>query len=185
MAPNPIRRILAIDPFSRGVGFAVFEPGVGLTDWGLKTTRRADNPKAVRAIEKLISKVAPDLLALEDWESTGARRCERVEILLNLIANGGWKGLRVLLVSRHELHRIGPLPAASTKYGRALLLAERFPELHPFLPPVRKLWMREDDRMSIFDAVGFAVACLQTDKKAEGTSGISGLDEPTQADAAK
>jgi hypothetical protein len=159
MRPKATKRILAIDPFSRGVGFAVLEAEAALVDWGLKTTGRADNAKSVRAIERLITLFKPDVLALEDWDATGGRRCERVEILLNLIANGGWKGLRVRLVSRGALRAIGPLPAAGTKYGRACLLAERFPELRPFLPPVRKLWMSEDDRMSIFDAVGFAVAC--------------------------
>jgi len=55
---------------------------------------------------------------------------------------------------------IGPLPHTATKHGRARLVADRFPELEPFLPPVRKIWMHEDDRMSIFDAASFALACL-------------------------
>ena len=153
-------RILGIDPFSRGVGFAVVEEEFGLVDWGLRTTGRADNRKAVRAIEKLIDHYKPDLLALEDWESTGSRRCERVEILLNLIANGAWKGMRVRLVSTKEIRRLGSIPDTGTKHGRATFFAERFPELRAFLPPIRKIWMSEDARMSIFDAVGFALACL-------------------------
>ncbi|MGA2116675.1 MAG: hypothetical protein ABSH56_18200 [Bryobacteraceae bacterium] len=152
MEQKPIKRILAIDPFSRGVGFAVLEGPDELIDWGLKTTGSADNKKAVRRIKALIDRYQPDVLALENWESTGARRCRRVEILLNLIATGTWKGLRVRLVSRLQLHSIGPLPHVSTKFGRA--------ELNPYLPPVRKPWMSEDDRMSIFDAVAFAVACF-------------------------
>ncbi len=160
MNTKPFKRVLAIDPYSRGVGFAVLEGPHELVDWGLRTTARPDNERAVRKIRALIGRFRPDVLALEDWEAEGARRCSRVEILLNLVANGAWEGLRVRLLSRRDLRRIGPLPHASTKYGRALLLAERFPELRPFLPPVRKTWMSEDDRMSIFDAVGFAAACL-------------------------
>jgi hypothetical protein len=111
-------------------------------------------------IEKLIGRFRPDVLALEDWDAVGSRRCERVEKLLDRIAAGERKGLRVRLVSPRQLRAIGPFPQTGTKCGRARLLAERLPELHPFLPPVRKPWMPEDDRMAIFDAVGFAVVCF-------------------------
>ena len=160
MTRKPIKRVLAIDPFSRGVGFAVFEGPEKLIDWGLKTTGRADNAKAVRVIEALIGRFRPDVLALENWGSAGSRRCQRIDLLLNHIASGESKRLRVRLVSRREIRAIGPMPQTGTKYGRASLLTERFPELLPFLPPIRKIWMSEDDRMSIFDAVAFAVACF-------------------------
>jgi len=37
------------------------------------------------------------------------------------------------------------------------VIAERLPELAPWQPPFRKPWMSEDERMSIFDAVAFAL----------------------------
>lgn len=160
MRKDTIKRVLAVDPFSRGVGFAVLEGPDALIDWGLKTTGRADNGKAVRAIEALIDRFQPDILALEDWDSAGSRRCGRVQELLDRIAASERKRIRVHLVSRRHFRDIGPLPHMSTKYGRACFLAERFPELHPFLPRLRKPWMSEDDRMAIFDAVGFALACF-------------------------
>ena len=46
---------------------------------------------------------------------------------------------------------------ATTKYEGAVAIAKRFPELAPRLPRFRKPWMSEDYRMSIFDAVGFAL----------------------------
>jgi hypothetical protein len=155
---------LAIDPFSRGVGFAVLEVPECLIDWGLRTTGRADNAKAARVIEKLIDRFRPDVLALEDWDSAGSRRCGRVEELLDRIATAEGKRVLVRLITRHQLRAIGLLPQTSTKHGRACFLAERFPELHPFLPPVRKPWMPEDARMAIFDALSFAVACFRTTK---------------------
>jgi len=153
-------RVLAIDPFSRGVGFAVLEGREILIDWGLKTTGRADNGKATRAIEALVARFQPDILAVEDSDAVGSRRCGRVQELLDQIVSVKARHLAVRLVSRRQLSAIGPLPQASTKYGRACLLAERFPELQPSLPHFRKAWMSEDDRMAIFDAVGFAVACF-------------------------
>ena len=155
-----LKRVLAIDPFSRGAGFAVLEGPDNLIDWGLKTTRRADNKKAVRAIESLIGRFRPDVLALEDWKSAGSRRCSRVQKLLGRITANGRKHVRVRLISRRHLRAIGPLPRAATKYGRARFLAERFPELQPFLPRFRKIWMPEDERTAVFDAAGFALACF-------------------------
>ena len=160
MRKENARRVLAVDPFSRGVGFAVLEGPERLIDWGLRTTGRADNAKSARVIDKLVDRFRPDVLALEDWESAGSRRCVRVKILLDRVAAD--EGTRVLVrfIARRDVRAIGPLPQTGTKRGRACFLADRFPELQPFLPPVRKPWMPEDDRMAIFDAVGFAVACL-------------------------
>ena len=160
MRKENAKRVLAVDPFSRGVGFAVLEGPECLIDWGLRTTGRADNAKAVRVIDKLIDRFRPDVLALEDWDATGSRRCGRVQTLLDRIAAAEGSRVLVRLIARRDIHAIGPLPQTGTKRGRACFLAERFPELQPFLPPVRKPWMPEDDRMAIFDAAGFAVACF-------------------------
>jgi hypothetical protein len=142
------------------VGFAVFE-GDMLIDWGLKVTRRADNGRAVQIIRSLISRLEPDVLALEDWEANGARRCDRIQKLIRRIAEGECRRLRVRLVRPHELWLIGPPPDTATKHGRASYIAERFPELQASLPPFRKAYMPEDDRMAIFDAAGFALACFR------------------------
>jgi len=160
MAKKSTKRVLAIDPYSRGVGFAVFEGPAALIDWGLRTTGpRADNGRAVRVIKRLIERFQPDVLALEDWVSAGARRSQRIDLLLNHIASDQGNRVRVQLVSRREIRAIGPSAETKTKHGRATLLASRFPELRSYLPRPRKPWMSEDERMSIFDAVAFALAC--------------------------
>jgi len=130
---------------------------------GLKTgtTRRADNHRASRAIESLLEWFRPDVLALEDWNAADSRRCRRVEALLDQIASVKQKRLQVRHITRRDLRTIGPPSQTNTKYGRACLIADHFPELRPFLPRFRKPWMPEDDRMAIFDAVGFALAYLQ------------------------
>jgi hypothetical protein len=153
-------RVLAVDPFSRGVGFAVLEGPEHLIDWGLKTTGRADNEKAIRATLALIARFQPDVLAVEDSDAAGSRRGGRVQQLLDRIVSAKSPRLPVRLVNRSQLSAIGPLPQASTKYGRARLLVECFPELQPSLPRFRKPYMSEDARMAIFDAVSFAVACF-------------------------
>jgi hypothetical protein len=165
MRKETARRVLSVDPVSRGVGFAVLEGQDNLVDWGIRTTGRADNAKSARAIDKLIDRLRPDVLVLEDWDSAGSRLCGRVETLLGRIAAKEGERVLVRLVTKREIGSIGPLPLTSTKYRRASFLAERFPELQAFLPPFRKTWMPEDDRMAIFDALSFAVAYLRTTKK--------------------
>ena len=160
METKIITRVLAIDPFSRGVGFAVLE-GPELIDWGLKSTRRAQNRETERLIESLLARFQPDILALEDWNAPGSRRCPRIERLLRRVAAKEGSRVRVRLASRQLVRTIGPLPRTNTKYGRALFLAERFSELRAFLPPFRKPWMPEDSRMAIFDALAFALAAAE------------------------
>jgi len=159
------RRVLAVDPFSRGVGFAVLEGQDHLIDWGIRSTGRADNAKSARVIDKLIDRFRPDVLVLENCNAAGSRRCRRVQTLLSRIAATEGRRVLVRLVTRRQIRAIGPLPLTSTKQGRASFLAERFPDLEALVPPARKRWSPEHDRMAIFDALSFAVACVRTTKK--------------------
>jgi hypothetical protein len=168
MTQKTFKRVLGINPISRGVGFAVLEGPHELVDWGIRATIRANSEKAVRAIETLVDRYEPNLLAVENWESEGARRRPRIEALLDWIVVNERKRLPVRLISHREIRAIGPLPRSETKHGRATLLAERFPELAPFLPRPRKIWDSEDSRMSIFDAAAFAIACFPAKKDTLG-----------------
>jgi len=159
MANSSPNRVLGIDPFSRGVGFVVLEGPERLIDWGLRTTGHADNDKAARIVENLIGRFQPDVLSLEHWASTGFRRCKRVQMLLERIATTESRNRKIQMITREQIRAIGPAPLASTKRGRACLLTERFPKLGSLLPPFRKPWMPEDDRMAIFDALSFALSC--------------------------
>src|SRR5579864_5257824 len=57
MADKMIGRALGVDPYSSGIGFAVFEANeqLELIDWGLKGIGRADNARMAGAIESLIA----------------------------------------------------------------------------------------------------------------------------------
>jgi hypothetical protein len=154
-------RVLGIDPFARGVGYAVIEGPNSLVDWGVKSTMRADNQKSMRIVKALIARFKPEVLAIEDCQSTGSRRCARVQKLLDGIAAGGEGQVRVCPVSHTQLSLIGPHAQTNTKYSRACYLAERFPDLRAFVPPFRKAWMTESDHMAIFDALSFAVASFR------------------------
>ena len=44
-------------------------------------------------------------------------------------------------------------------------IAQEIPELEPRLPPVRRIWMSEDARMNIFDAVALGMTFFHTKGK--------------------
>ena len=82
-----VKRVLAIDPTSKGFGFAVLEGPSALIDWGVK---RASGDRDVKSLEKaaeLIERYQPEVLVVEHAAAKGSRRCPRVRQLIeDLIA---------------------------------------------------------------------------------------------------
>ena len=60
------KRILAVDPSTRGFGFAVLEGPERLVDWGVKEARDNKHVKCLGQIEKLIKQYEPDAIVVED-----------------------------------------------------------------------------------------------------------------------
>jgi hypothetical protein len=155
------RRVLAIDPTWRGFGFAVLDGGTRLVDWGAREARRDKNRRCLVLAAELIARYEPDLVVIEDYAAQGARRCQRVEVLLHQILRlASGQKIRTRRVSRARLRRVFGRAGATTKHQMALAVTDLFPELAARLPPVRKPWMSEDYRMGIFDAVALAVAAF-------------------------
>jgi hypothetical protein len=64
----------------------------------------------------------------------------------------------VKLFSRDQVMKTFIADGQGTKRALAEIIAKRFPEQLGFQwPPKRKLWMSEDSRMNIFDAVALAL----------------------------
>jgi hypothetical protein len=64
----------------------------------------------------------------------------------------------VALFSQEEVRKAIFADGCGTKHALAEIFAKRFPEeLASRLPPKRRLWMSEDYRMHIFDAVALAL----------------------------
>jgi Holliday junction resolvasome RuvABC endonuclease subunit len=154
-------RVLAIDPATRGFGFAVLEGPDRLIDWGVKETKTDKSRRSQRLIADLIDQYEPAMLVLEDYAGKGSRRCARVQHLIDAISElASQKNVRVKRISQGDVKRRFRELGAVTKYEIAVAIAKRFPELSPRLPRFRKPWMSEDYRMSIFDAVALGIACF-------------------------
>jgi hypothetical protein len=150
------KRVLAIDPTTRGFGFVVLESPTTLVDWGVKVIRQQNEGKTLGKISELIGHYLPNLIVLEDYR--GSRRCARIERLLDgvhrLATTKGLKTRRILIARVKKVFRTFQ---ANTKYERAHTIAQQLPELAPRLPRYRKPWMSEDYRMAIFDAAALAL----------------------------
>ena len=152
-------RVLAVDPSTRGFGFAVVERRNQLVDWGVKRViGRNKNAASLAKVLALIRWYEPDVLVVEDCRAAGARRCARVRTLINdlegLAAN---RQVPTVRISSTRVREVCGGSRSATKEQIAAALVTRFPELSPRLPPHRKPWMSEDVRMSMFDAVALAV----------------------------
>jgi Holliday junction resolvasome RuvABC endonuclease subunit len=150
--------MLAIDPSTRGFGFAVLEGSSRLIDWGVKETKTDKKRRSLTLISELIEQYEPSVLVLENHAGKGSRRCERVAGLIDETRELAEKRkVKVKNFSRAEVKQAFAESGAATKYEIATAIANRFPELAPRLPRFRKPWMSEDYRMSIFDAVALAL----------------------------
>jgi Holliday junction resolvasome RuvABC endonuclease subunit len=159
-------RVLAIDPSTRGFGFAVLEGPNRLIDWGVKETKTDKKRRSLKLIDDLIERYEPSVIVVEDYAEKGSRRCRRIQGLINDISKlASRTKVRVRSCSRAKVKQVFSESGASNKYEIATAIANRFPELAPRLPRFRKPWMSEDYRMSIFDAVAFGVTFFQFDNK--------------------
>ncbi len=162
-------RVLALDPTSRGIGFAVLEGPHRLIDWGVKTAPDRTPHYAPWLIETLIARYEPDVIVLENCEARGSRRCPRVCALIRQVVRRAAKHhVKTQHFSQQQIREAFAAANALTKYRMAKAIAEQFPELAPRVPPVRKPWMSEDYRMSIFDAVGLAVTFFVSSSNGRG-----------------
>lgn len=159
--PAHLRRVLAIDPTSRGFGFVVLEGSTRIIDWGVKSSRSTTIDKEIQLLAKvrdLIQHCQPQCIVVEETRGQQSRRCGRVRLLLGTVRNMAvWDGIKSQNIASDEVKRVFGTFGATTKHEIACVIAEQLPDLAPFLPKVRKPWMPEDYRMAIFDAAAMAL----------------------------
>ena len=149
-------RVLAVDPASRGLGFALVEGPSALIDWGFRDVRKDRDSRCLAHLISMFTKFKPDVLVLEDF---GTGRPARVKALVGTFAAAAEEyGIISYFISRNAVR--SSFPSCRTKYDRARELATRFPELKLWCPPPRKIWLTEDPRINIFDALSLAVTYL-------------------------
>jgi Holliday junction resolvasome RuvABC endonuclease subunit len=151
-----VKRVLAIDPTSRGFGFVVLESPTMPVDWGVKAIRSHKEGKILEKVTELIKHYQADIVVLEDYK--GSRHGPRIQGLIDAICRlATAAGLKSHRIPNSRVKKVFRTFRATTKHEIAHAVAQQLPELAPRLPPYRKPWMSEDYRMAIFDAAALAL----------------------------
>lgn len=150
--------LLAIDPMYRGFGFALFEKPTSLVDWGITDIRLNINSRSIHRIKQLIEFYRPDRIVLEDIRSESSRRCKRVEQFVDKIhILAKENDAKISSYSAKQVQEVFVQFKCLNKYERAKAICEWLPELSSRMPPKRAIWMSEDPRTNLFDAVALAL----------------------------
>ncbi len=158
---NTNDRIVSINPTSHGFGFAVFEDEATLVDWGHAHVRPAAHSKCMERMAELLSWYSPQVLIVEDTQDKLSRRGERVKALIQDIASFADRSrLKVVQIPTTLVNTTFSLSGYINKMDIAQIIATHYPELKFQVPPPRRLWMSEDERMSIFSAVALALSLI-------------------------
>ena len=160
-------RVLAIDPATRGYGFAVLEGPRRLVDWGVASVRRNKRALSLTRLAAQIRLFRPGVVVLPDPADGRHPRCARVRELIHAMqALAAKEEIKTRLISRaHVVSLFAPL-GADTKHEIAVAIARRFPaELAHRVPPPRRPWMPEHHNMPIFDALALALAWFHCHEK--------------------
>jgi Holliday junction resolvasome RuvABC endonuclease subunit len=113
--------VLAIDPSTRGFGFAILEGPERLIDWGVKETKTDKNKRSLKLIAELIEQYGPSVLVLEDYIGKGSRRCRRVAELIEAISKlAAKRKLKVKMYSRAKVKLAFSESGASNKQDIAI-----------------------------------------------------------------
>ncbi len=151
-------------PTARGFSFIVFEGPESPYDWGVKKfTGQHKNQRCIDAIKKLIDQYQPYAVILEDTYDTDIHRASRIKKLYFRIAHlAQSERIEVHRFTRAKVKNTFRRSGASTKYEIAQAVAIHIPAFAHRLPPLRKPWMSEDPRMSLFDAAALGLTFFAT-----------------------
>ncbi|HEX7184744.1 MAG TPA: hypothetical protein VF756_23160 [Thermoanaerobaculia bacterium] len=157
--PDYPTRIFAVDPTTKGFGYAILETPFRLVDWGLAHVSGEKESGAVARFEELLDQFRPDIVILEDSTAPGSRRRPRVQKLLEKLRDTvRERGMAVHMIPRLAVIECFSSPdKRATKFSITQHLAETFPDLAVKVPRRRKPWQSEDERMATFDALALAV----------------------------
>ena len=144
--------VLSIIFNTRGFGYALFEGVLAPVDWGIK--RIKDKEEYLEQVRLLLHLFEPSVIVLQDCNGKLARCTKSIEELIDRIAKlAGEKRMHVLRYSRADIRACFAYNSARNKDEIARVIAKLLPEFAYRVPPMRKLWMSEDYRMGLFDAL--------------------------------
>jgi hypothetical protein len=149
--------VLAVYPNVSGLGYAVFEAQLSPIDWGIKTARKCKHVTLMRHAAWLMRQFSPAAILLPARTAVmeGSRRLQDIAVEIEQLAENC--GTAVHWYSRADIKSCFSHFGAESKDAIVGVIATLLPEFQQHVPPMRKIWMSEDYRMGIFDAVALAM----------------------------
>lgn len=162
-AHRSLRRILAIDPISRGFGYVVLElPENRLLDWGVRHCGRKGT-HVRRAVVHLLDVYVPSALHMEAPESgRSVLRRRTLRLYRSILETACNRRCNLRTVSCARTAAWARTYDGNAKKDVARVLMTCFPELRRSAPPERQPWQSEDTRTAIFDALALALCVIQS-----------------------
>ena len=156
---QPQDLVLAVYPFSRGFAFVFFEGPESPFEWGvreLKDTHK--NTRVLAEIKKLIDRYRPAVIVIENTDEKRSRRNTRIRKLYRMIRHlAAVEYVDVFRYTKSHIKACFSSVGASTKYDIAKAIAIQIPGFGHRMPPMRKPWVSEDPRQSLFDAAALGL----------------------------
>jgi len=157
---TPDDLVLSIYATSRGFAFVLFEGPESPFDWGVREIGNPSrNGKCLGAIAEIVDRYQPGHIVIEDTADPYSRRSPRIRFLYQSIVSLAERNcIDVIRVTKEQVRGTFATVSAKTKYEIAQAIAMRIPAFASRMPPVRRPWMSQDSRQSLFDAVAIALA---------------------------
>jgi len=151
--------VLSIYPFSRGFAFVLFEGPQSPFDWGVKEVKeKHKNTKTLAEIKKIVDRYRPEVLVIEDMAGRDTRRTSRIRKLYRMLIHfAATEYVDLHRCSKAEVKACFASVGARTKYEIAKAIATQLPAFVHRMPRLRRVWMSEDPRQSLFDAAALGL----------------------------
>jgi len=157
-------RILASDPGTRHIGFAILERGQ-LFHYGVKSIRRSISPgkklkEGLGIVLSLSLDLRPGWFVVEKTFFANNRNSALLNVFADeLLLLGRWKRLKTRSLAANTVRKAVCGKGDASKDDLAHVLISTYPELRPYLSSNRR-W-KERFHRNMFDAVGLAVAATR------------------------
>jgi hypothetical protein len=149
------KRIIAIYPNTIGFGFVILSETGEIIDYGITTVRPVNNKTCIQRINEMVKYYMPEILILEDNESSG--KSVRIKKLISELSYNIYAEVKVIKYSREQVKGIFEVFGARNKYEISQKIVEAYPQFKSKLSHKRKPWEPENYYAGLFDAMALII----------------------------
>lgn len=153
--------VFALHATSRGFSYVAFEGPFAPHDWGTVIVRGDKNAVCLRRLEKLLDRLRPECLLLEEPKSV-ANRSDRIARLYKAIAAiCAARGIDLAVYPFRDIKACFRSVGAATRQEIAEAVARQIPAFDYKVPRPRLRWESESRRMALFCAAALVLTHYQ------------------------